>query len=87
MDRVKKLESMKPCRLIIGYDKDGLFSSILCESKEDMVEGMKRFEGFRVFLLRESEYEMDWWKNKVMLFEKRKKKLQEEKELRGDRGS
>lgn len=72
MDRVEKLKSMKPCRLIVGYDVDGKFSSTLCESKEDMVEGMKRYEGFRVFLLRESEHEMDWWMNKAMMFEKRK---------------
>jgi hypothetical protein len=65
----QKLQSLSPVRLIIGYDKEGNFSSVICETKEDMVVAMDKYVGGKVYELVLSK-ELDWYKNKI---EKHKK--------------
>lgn len=66
----QKLQSLSPVRLIIGYDKEGNFSSVICETKEDMIVAIKKYEEFKVFKLIESETG-EWYRNKMGVFEKR----------------
>jgi len=49
MTNEEKLKSLNPCRLILGYDKEGNFSSVICETKEDMIIAMDKYVGGKVF--------------------------------------
>lgn len=71
MTNDQKLQSLNPCRIIIGYDAQGNFSSTLIEYKEEMIIAMEKYVGGRVYELKESK-EFDWYKNKI---EKHKKQI------------
>lgn len=66
----EKLKEWKPYILLIGYDSNGVFKSSLCSGREDLSVAIKGYSEFRLFFLRESEREMDYWVNKASIYEK-----------------
>jgi hypothetical protein len=60
-----KLSQYHPAILIVGYDKNGKFGSSVCECKKDISAALPRYERFKIFFLRESTKDNDYWRGKA----------------------
>lgn len=73
MTNPEKLQSLSPVRLLLGYDKEGNFSSTLIETKEQFVVAIDKYVDGKVFKLTESQ-NLEWYRTQVKKYKKLKER-------------